>query len=95
MLGHVFDCAAVVQAVCKLDEHHTNIVVERQQYPLEILGLYAFGGGDRPALAVFIIQHRLDLGKAIHEQGDMVPEEIADIVDGIVRIFHHIVQQSC
>ncbi len=94
VLGHVLDGPAVVQAVCQFYEHHADVVVESEQDSLEILSLYALGGCHGAALVHLVVEHGLDLGQTVDKQGDVVPEEIAYIVDGIVGIFHHVVKKG-
>ena len=89
MLRHVFNCPAIVQAVSKFDQHNPYIIVESKKDTLEILRLYAL-----LLCLVFIVKDRFDLGKSIHEGSDLVSEKIPDIIDRVVGIFNHIMQQG-
>ena len=93
VLGHVFDGAAVVEPVRELDQHDAHVVVEREQDALEVLRLEALGAG-RFALAVFVVQHGLDLGQAVHEGGDLVAEQVADVFDRVGGVLHDVVQEG-
>ena len=64
--------------------------VQRQEDPLEILCLETPGA----EVLVVIVQDVLDLGKAVHEAGDLVAETVAKVVHCIVRILHHVVQEG-
>ena len=94
VLRHVLYGAAVVQAVCQLDEDHPHVIVQGEQDALEILGLEALLGNVRPAGLLLRIQDILDFGKAVHQRGNLVSEVLPDILHGIIRVFHHIVQQG-
>ena len=93
VLGHVFDGAAVVQPVRELDQHDADVVVEGQQDALEVLRLEALRAG-RLTLAVLVVQHGLDLGEAVHQGRDLVPEEVADVLDRVGGVFDDVVQQG-
>ena len=83
VLRHVLDGAAVVQAVGQLDEHHPHVVVEGKEDALEILCLHAGR-----------VQHVLDFGEPVHQQGNPVSETLPDVLDGVIRVFHHVVQEG-
>ena len=83
VLRHVLDGAAVVQAVGQFDEHHPHVVVEGKQDALEILRLHAGR-----------VQHVLDFGEPVHQQGNPVSETLPDVLYGIIRVFHHVVQEG-
>ena len=93
VLGHEFDGPAVVKAVGELYQSHPHVVVEGEQYALEILGLVAFDV--RTALTVLVVEYGLDLGKPVHQGGDFVSELRPEVFDGIRRVFHDIVQEGC
>ena len=94
VLGHEFYGAAVVQTVSKLYQHNTYIIIESQEDTFEILGLEAFGIGVILGLLVLVVENVLDLRKSFYQRGYLVPEDMADIVHGIIRVLHHIMQQG-
>ena len=83
-----------MQTVCQLDENHPHVIVQGKENALEILGLKALLGNVRSTGLLLRIQHVLDLGKTVHQGGDLVSEALPDVFYGIVRIFHHIVQKG-
>ena len=93
VLRHMLDGTAVMQAVGQFDEDHANVIVQGEKDALEILGLQALLGNVRAVGLLLIVQHVLDLGETVHEGGDLVAETFADVFHGIIRVFHHIVQQ--
>ena len=92
VFGHELDGPAVVEPVGELDQHHAHVVVERQQDALEVLGLEALRGGF--ALAVLVVEHGLDLGQAVHQGGDLVAEQVADVLDGVGGVLHDVMQEG-
>ena len=94
MFRHVLYGAAVVQAVRQLDEDHPHVVVQGEEDALEVLCLEALLGNVRPAGLLLRIQDVLDFCKAVHQRGNLVSEMLPDILYGIIRIFHHIVQKG-
>ena len=92
VLGHEFDGAAVVQTVGQFDKHHAHVVAQGEQDALEVLGLDAFA--DHAAAAVFVVEHRLDLGEAFYQGGYLVAELHAEVFHGVVGVFHNVVQQG-
>ena len=94
VLRHMLDGAAVVQTVCQLDENHPHVIVQGKENALEILGLETLLANVRSTGLLLRIQHVLDLGKTVHQGGDLVSEALPDVFYGIVRIFHHIVQKG-
>ena len=89
MLGHIFYRPAIVQTVSQLYKNYSYVIIECQKDALEILRLNAFLLG-----LVLIVEHGFDLGKAIHKRGDLVSEKIPYVIDSVVGIFNHIMQQS-
>ena len=76
--------AHIVQAVGHLYEHHAYILRHRKQQLAEILGL---GRG------LVAEDAARNLGEPLHELGDFLAEILLDILYGVVRILHHVVEQ--
>ena len=74
----------VVQTVGNLDQDHTHIVREGQQDLAEIFRLLRGVG----------IKNTRHLGQSIDHRGDFRAKNTLHILDRILRILHHIVQQS-
>ena len=89
MLRHVFDRAAVMEAVGKLDEHDAYVVIQREQDALEVLCLHAL-----LLRLVLVVEYGLDLGESFHDRRYFVTEEVAKVIDGICGILHYIMEQG-
>ena len=74
VLRHELDGAAVVQTVGEFDENNAHVVVECEEYALEILGLYALGLG-----LILIVEHSLDFRESFYKRGYFVAEEVSDV----------------
>ena len=89
LLGTIFECAEVVQAVRQLDDNHAHILCDRKEKLAQVLSLRLLLG-QNIALSGFC-----ELCNAIHHDGDVFPEVCAH---GIKRhcgtILHHIVQKA-
>ena len=94
VLRHEFYGPAVVQAVRKFDEHHSDIIVQSEKDTFEILCLKALGLNVRHFCTVLVVEHRLDFGKTVHQGSNLVAEQGTDIVNRIFRIFYNIVEQG-
>ena len=75
--------AHVVKTVGKLDEHHTNILVERADDLFEVLGLEALG-----------IVGLVEFGQPIDDDGHLVAKFLTDVVKGELGVLHNVVQQG-
>ena len=82
---HGAQCAHIVQAVGNLDEDDTDVVAHGQQQLFEILGLRRGTVAEDAAG---------DFGQSVHNLGNLVAEDVFDVLYGIVRILHHVVQQG-
>ena len=94
MFRHVLDGAAVVQAVRQFDEHHTDIVIERKENALEVFRLHALLADIRAVGLLLVVQHRLDLGEAIDQRGNLAAETLAEVLYGVIRVFHYVMQEG-
>ena len=88
VLRHELNGPAVMQTVCKLDQNHPYVIIECQEDTLEVFGLHALLLG-----FVFIVEYGLDLCKTFHECRHFVTEELSEVVDCVVSIFDHVMQQ--
>ena len=77
--------AHIVQTVGNLDENHADVLAHGEKQLLEVLGL------GRSLLAE---NAAADLGESVDNLGNLRSEHIADILNGIVGIFHHIMKQG-
>ena len=77
-----------MQTVCKLDQNHPYVIIECQEDTLEVFGLHALLLG-----FVFIVEYGLDLCKTFHECRHFVTEELSEVVDCVVSVFDHVMQQ--
>ena len=89
VFGHIFYGPAVVQAVCELYQHDAHVVIDSQQYALEVLGLYALAPG-----LVLLVQHGLYLRQALDQGRDLVAEEVAYVLHSIVRILDDVMKKG-
>ena len=87
VLGHVLYRPDVVETVGQLYDYDADVVVEGEEYPLEILGLQA-------RLILVVVEGYLDFGEAVDEGGYLFAEEVFDILHRVVGIFHHVVEQG-
>ena len=83
-LAQVLQGAHVVQAVRELDQDDPDVVRHRDQHLAEVLGLL---------LLVVLEGDLADLGDAVHEAGDVLPELRLDLLPRADRVFHRVVQQ--
>ena len=90
---HEFDGAAIVQTVSELDQYHADIIIESQENTFEILRLEALRVAGIIVLLVLIVEHVLDFRQTVDERRDLVPEQMLDIIHGVIRVFHHVMQQ--
>ena len=89
VLRHVFDRAAVVETVGKLDEHHAYIVIERKEDTFEVFSLQALLLG-----LVLVVENGLDLGKSFYNCRYLVAEEVAKVIDCICGVFYNIMEKG-
>ena len=94
VLRHVFDGAAVVEAVGEFDENNPHIVIHGEEDALEILCLEALLGDIGAAGLLLRIKDVLNLGKAVHKGGNLVPESFPQVFHGIVGVFDDVVQKG-
>ena len=81
----VLQRAHIVEAVCKLDEHHAHVADHRQQHFADVLGL--------PVLTVRKLD-LVDLGDAFDDVRDLVAELLRNVRRRHRRIFNRVMQQS-
>ena len=91
VLRHELYGSAVVQPVRQLDEHYPYIVVQGKEDALKVLCLKAFC---RYAGLFLVVQDVLDFGKAVHQGGDLVAEELLQVLYRTFRVFHYVVQEG-
>ena len=82
--GLRLQCTHIMQTVANLDENDANVITHGEQQFLEVLGLC------RCLLAEDSTRY---LGQPVDNLRNLRAEHIADILDCIIGIFHHIVQQ--
>ena len=83
VLGHRVQGAHVVEPVAEFDEHHAHIVGQRSDDFLEVFGLHTLRA-----------LHFVELGEAIHHSRHLFAKHFLDVVQGVRRVFHHIMQQG-
>ena len=83
VFGHRVEGAHVVQPVAELDEHHAHIVGQRRDDFLEVLGLHTLG-----------TIHFVEFGEAVHNARHLFAKHLGDVVQGVLGVFHHVVQQG-
>ena len=77
--------AHVVQAVGHLDEHHADVLAHGEQQFAEVLGLQR---------GLVTEDAARDLGQTVHDAGDFLAELGLDVLDSVVGVLNHIVQQG-
>ncbi len=82
--GHRAEGAHIVEAVGHLDEHHAYILRHRQEELAEVLGL-----GRR----LVAEDAAGDFGEPGHDLGDLLAEVLLDVLDGVVGVLDHVVEQ--
>ena len=83
---HRVEGAHIVQPVGELDEDHAHILRHGEEDLLEVLGLQ----GD-----VLVIHHKVvDFGESVDDVGHHVAEKLAHVVEGVVGVLHHVMQQG-
>ena len=81
-----FQCTHIVQPVGNLDEHHANIVAHRQQQFTEVLRL----------LRGFVAKYAAgNLCQTVNDLRNLCAKQVVNVLNGIIGIFHHVVQQCC
>jgi pilus assembly protein TadC len=78
-----------MQAVGKLDQHHSYVIVERKQNAFEILCLDAFLFS-----LILIVENSLDLCETFNDSRNLVSEEASEVFHSIVGVLHDIVKQG-
>ncbi len=81
---HELQRAHVVQTVGELDQENADIVGDRKQQLAEVLGLLGF--------TRYQFQ-TLQLGQALHQRADLVPEDVVDFGAGGLGILDGVMQQ--
>ena len=82
---HGTECAHIVQPVGYLYEDNADVVGHGKQQFLEVLCLR------RGAVAEDAARN---FGQSVNDLGDFGAEDVFDILDGVIGVFHHIVQQG-
>ena len=80
-----FQCTHIVNAVCQLDNHDTDVMGHGKQNLPDIL-----------RLLLFLVKNRnaVQLGDAVHQHRHILSELLPDIIQRIFRILYHIVEQT-
>ena len=81
---HRGERAHVVQTVGKFHQYGADVVLDGVEHLLEVVEL------TRHLVLVFLL-----LCHHTHQEGHVIAEALAYVVDGIVGIFHYIVQEGC
>ena len=74
-----------MESVTDLDEDHADVITHREQQLLEVLSLRR---------GMVAKDTAADLGKSINDLCDLLPKDILDVLSGIVRVLHDIMEQS-
>ena len=74
-----------MQTIGNLNKDHAYVVAHGQQQLLEVLGL---------GRCLLTKDATADLGQTIHNLGYLGAKDVLDVLNGIVSILHHIVQQG-
>ena len=77
--------AHVVEAVGNLDKDDADVVAHGEQQLLEVFGLCGSLVAEDTARY---------LGQSVHNLGYLGAEDVLDVLDGVVGVFHHVVQQG-
>ena len=80
---HTVQRAHVVHTVGELHQQSSDVVVDGVEHLLVVIHL----------LGDFVIA-RTFLGYDADQEGHVITETLTDVVDGVVGVFHHIVQES-
>ena len=78
--GDVLPGAGVVEAIAELDDQHPDVLGHRDNHLAHRLGL----GG-------LTVLELVELGDAVDEQADLVPEVGAQALEGVVGVLHGVV----
>ena len=81
---HRLERAHIVQSVGHLDKNHANIVAHSEQQLAEILGLCRSLRTENTAG---------DFGQTVNNLRNLLAKHRLDVLGGVFRIFHHIVQK--
>ena len=79
---HTCQCAHIVQAVGKLHQNGTHVILYRCQYLTVVVHLLRL-----IILLLFLLCHHT------YEEGHVLPETLADVLNGVLGIFHHVMQE--
>ena len=74
-----------MQAVAYLDEDNSNVIAHGQQQFLEVFSLRR---------SPFSEDASADFGQSVYDLGNFRAEDILDILNGIVGVFHDIMEQG-
>ena len=84
-LRQILEGAHVVEPVGQLDDDDADVLGHGQEHLPEVLGLLLLVGGQG---------HLADLGKTVHQRGDLRTEEVADLLRSGESIFHRVVEEA-
>ncbi len=85
LLAQVAEGPHVVQPVGQLDEDDAHVVGHGDDHLADVLGLLLLDGAEG---------HLRQLGDPVDQEGHLVAELLADLLDGQLGVLHHVVQQS-
>ena len=77
-------CPHIVETVCNLDDDNTNVVVHGDEQFFEVLSLRR---------CVFSENATRNFSESVHNLCDFLTEHIFDVLDGVVSVFHDIMEQ--
>jgi hypothetical protein len=80
----VFPRARVVKAVSELDNEHSDVTSHRDDHL-----------ADGFSLSRLAPCHLVELGHAVDEPSDLVPEVDPQLLEGVIGVFHRVVQERC
>ena len=78
-----------MKTVGKLDKYDPYVVIERKKNAFEVLSLHTF-----LHCLIFVIKHCLYLRETLYKCSDLVSEQIAEIIDSVVGVFNHVMEQG-
>jgi hypothetical protein len=81
---HVVERPHVVQAVAELDHQHPDVPGHGHEHLAEALGLLVF---------LVVEVDAAELGDPVDEEGDLLAEALLDVLEGRLRVLHHVVHE--
>ncbi len=85
LLPHVFERPHVVQTVGELDDDDADVLRHGDEHLADVLRLLLFVSRQRDFA---------EFGDAVDELGDLIAEDVPDVVQGDIGVFHGVVQDG-